>query len=76
MGEYRRCSTNCMHSANVLASADAVQVTMEDLQSVEAVARVDPKVIEQCVISGIPEKDMHKVYCDGMNLVVFGVRCL
>ena len=49
---------------------------MEDLQSVEAVARVDPKVIEQCVISGIPEEDMYKVYCDGMNLVTFGVRCL
>ncbi len=37
---------------------------MEDLQIVEHMVRKDPKVIEQCVISGIPEKDMHKVYCD------------
>ena len=37
---------------------------MEDLQIVEHVARVDPKVIEQCVLSGIPKEDMHKVYCD------------
>lgn len=37
---------------------------MEDLQIVEHVVRKDPKVIEQCVISGIPAEDMHKVYCD------------
>lgn len=37
---------------------------MEDLQAVEHVCRKDPKVIEQCVISGIPAEDMHKVYCD------------
>ena len=37
---------------------------MEDLQIVEHVVRQDPKVIEQCVISGIPREDMHKVYCD------------
>jgi hypothetical protein len=37
---------------------------MEDLQIVEHVCRKDPKVIEQCVISGIPKEDMHKVYCD------------
>jgi len=37
---------------------------MEDLQIVETVVRKDPKVIEQCVISGIPAEDMHKVYCD------------
>jgi len=39
---------------------------MEDLQIVEHVVRKDPKVIEQCVISGIPATDMHKVYCDRM----------
>ncbi|KAI6716915.1 hypothetical protein JHW43_000648 [Diplocarpon mali] len=39
-------------------------ITMEDLQIVEHVVRKDPKVIEQCVISGIPAEDMHKVYCD------------
>jgi primary-amine oxidase len=39
-------------------------ITMEDLQIVEHVCRKDPKVIEQCVISGIPKEDMHKVYCD------------
>lgn len=51
-------------------SIDGVQpiVTMEDLQAVEAVARVDPKVIEQCVISGIAEEDMHKVYCDAWTI--------
>ena len=37
---------------------------MEDLQLVEHVVRVDPKVIEQCEIIGIPKEDMHKVYCD------------
>jgi primary-amine oxidase len=37
---------------------------MEELQAVEHVARKDPKVIEQCEISGIPKEDMHKVYCD------------
>lgn len=40
------------------------QITMEDLQIVETVVRKDPKVIEQCVILGIPPEDMHKVYCD------------
>ena len=44
--------------------ADELQITMEDLQIVEHVVRKDPKVIEQCVISGIPKEDMHKVYCD------------
>ncbi|KAK0708572.1 copper amine oxidase [Lasiosphaeris hirsuta] len=39
-------------------------ITMEELQLVEHIARKDPKVIEQCVISGIPAEDMHKVYCD------------
>ncbi|TEY44689.1 hypothetical protein BOTCAL_0346g00070 [Botryotinia calthae] len=45
---------------------DGVQplITMEDLQIVEHVVRKDPKVIEQCVLSGIPAEDMHKVYCD------------
>ena len=37
---------------------------MEDLQIVEHICREDPKVVEQCVISGIPIEDMHKVYCD------------
>ncbi|AEO64396.1 uncharacterized protein THITE_2110511 [Thermothielavioides terrestris NRRL 8126] len=37
---------------------------MEELQLVEHVVRKDPKVIEQCVISGIAPEDMHKVYCD------------
>lgn len=39
-------------------------ITMEDLQEVEHVVRKDRKVIEQCGILGIPEEDMHKVYCD------------
>ena len=37
---------------------------MEDLQIVEHVVRIDPKVIEQCGIIGIPKEDMNKVYCD------------
>jgi primary-amine oxidase len=39
-------------------------ITMEELQAVEHIIRKDPKVIEQCEISGIPKEDMHKVYCD------------
>ncbi|KAF7516775.1 hypothetical protein G7054_g14024 [Neopestalotiopsis clavispora] len=39
-------------------------ITMEELIAVEHVCRKDPKVIEQCKLSGIPEEDMHKVYCD------------
>ncbi|KAI0178701.1 copper amine oxidase [Hypoxylon sp. FL1284] len=39
-------------------------ITMEELQLVEHICRKDPKVIEQCEISGIPKEDMHKVYCD------------
>ncbi|KAI2609918.1 copper amine oxidase [Hypoxylon fragiforme] len=39
-------------------------ITMEELKTVEHVCRKDPKVIEQCEISGIPKEDMHKVYCD------------
>ena len=44
---------------------------MEDLQAVEHVVRRDPKVIEQCVISGIPKEDMHKVYCDREHTSMF-----
>ncbi|KAL7622590.1 peroxisomal copper amine oxidase [Parahypoxylon ruwenzoriense] len=39
-------------------------ITMEELLLVEHICRKDPKVIEQCEISGIPKEDMHKVYCD------------
>ncbi|KAI8961224.1 copper amine oxidase [Daldinia sp. FL1419] len=39
-------------------------ITMEELVLVEHICRKDPKVIEQCEISGIPKEDMHKVYCD------------
>ncbi|OJD11383.1 hypothetical protein AJ78_07833 [Emergomyces pasteurianus Ep9510] len=39
-------------------------ITMEDLNAVEAMARKDPQIIEQCGIIGIPPEDMHKVYCD------------
>ncbi|KAI1086003.1 copper amine oxidase [Rostrohypoxylon terebratum] len=39
-------------------------ITMEELKNVEYTVRKDPKVIEQCVISGIPKEEMHKVYCD------------
>ena len=43
---------------------------MEDLQIVEHIARVDPKVIEQCRLIGIPKEDMHKVYCDRMWKII------
>lgn len=39
---------------------------MDDLKVVELVVRKDPKVVEQCLISGIAAEDMHKVYCDRM----------
>ncbi|PGH09026.1 hypothetical protein AJ79_05821 [Helicocarpus griseus UAMH5409] len=39
-------------------------ITMEDLNAVEALARNDPRIIEQCEIIGIPKEDMDKVYCD------------
>ncbi|KAH0610064.1 uncharacterized protein H6S33_012610 [Morchella sextelata] len=39
-------------------------LTVEDLQGTEKIIRANPKVIEQCAILGIPEKDMRKVYCD------------
>ncbi|KAI1757986.1 peroxisomal copper amine oxidase [Xylaria castorea] len=39
-------------------------ITMEELMAVEHVCRQDPKVIEQCEISGIPKENMDKVYCD------------
>lgn len=39
-------------------------ITMEDLKVVEIAVRKDPKVIQQCEISGVPRSDMHKVYCD------------
>ncbi|EAA31244.1 peroxisomal copper amine oxidase [Neurospora crassa] len=47
-----------------LAEGQQPILTMEELQLVEHIARKDPKVIEQCKISGIPEEDMDKVYCD------------
>jgi primary-amine oxidase len=40
------------------------QITMEELLIAEHICRTDPKVIEQCELSGIPRSDMHKVYCD------------
>lgn len=43
---------------------------------VEHICRKDPKVIEQCIISGIPREDMHKVYCDRMcHLLQFVLIC-
>ncbi|KAI0163918.1 peroxisomal copper amine oxidase [Xylariaceae sp. FL1272] len=39
-------------------------ITMEELMAVEHVCRKDTKVIEQCILSGVPKEDMHKVYCD------------
>lgn len=44
-------------------------ITMEDLNAVEALARKDPKIIEQCGIIGIPPEDMYKIYCDRMYSV-------
>ncbi|KAF3806807.1 Copper amine oxidase 1 [Colletotrichum gloeosporioides] len=39
-------------------------ITMEELQIVEHICRTDERVIEQCVLSGVPRHEMHKVYCD------------
>jgi primary-amine oxidase len=47
---------------------------MEELVAVEHICRKDPKVIEQCELSGIPKEEMHKVYCDPW--VSFPKRCL
>jgi Cu2+-containing amine oxidase len=54
----------CLESIIGRPGADNYQITIEDLQLVETIARKDPKVIEQCGIIGIPPEDMHKVYCD------------
>jgi primary-amine oxidase len=35
---------------------------------VEHVCRKDPKVIEQCIISGIAKENMDKVYCDAWTI--------
>ncbi|ODV97431.1 hypothetical protein PACTADRAFT_66471 [Pachysolen tannophilus NRRL Y-2460] len=39
-------------------------LTVEDMQSTQDIIRADPSVIEQCVISGVPKDQMHKIYCD------------
>ena len=56
-----------MNPSSLSASADFFKkkVTFEDLLEAEDVARKDFAVIEQCIISGIPRENMHKVYCDG-----------
>ncbi|CAH0019494.1 unnamed protein product [Clonostachys rhizophaga] len=43
-------------------------ITLEELIAVEHVCRKDPKVIEQCIISGIAKEDMDKVYCDAWTI--------
>ncbi|ODV61269.1 amine oxidase [Ascoidea rubescens DSM 1968] len=49
-----------------LKTTEGVQpiLTVEDLQTTESIIRKDPRVIEQCVISGVPADKMHEVYCD------------
>jgi len=39
-------------------------ITMEDLVETEKVVRENKRVIEQCILSGIPEEEMDKVFCD------------
>lgn len=36
--------------------------------AVEHICRTDPRVIEQCVLSGIPAESMHKIYCDAWTI--------
>lgn len=36
--------------------------------AVEHICRKDPKVIEQCTLSGVPPSDMHKIYCDAWTI--------
>ncbi|KAF4121384.1 primary-amine oxidase [Geosmithia morbida] len=43
---------------------EIMKITMEELAIVEEKVRVDPRVIEQCEISGVSRDEMHKVYCD------------
>lgn len=43
-------------------------LTIEDLQITEKIVRKSPKVIEQCVLSGIPASDMDKIYCDSWSI--------
>jgi primary-amine oxidase len=50
-------------------------ITMEELQQVEHIVRKDPKVIEQCEISGIPREEMDKVYCDRKLAGICFVSC-
>lgn len=53
-----------------LRKLDALQpiLTAADLQNTEDIIRKDPNVIEQCVLSGVPASDMHKVYCDAWTI--------
>lgn len=43
-------------------------LTPSDLQNTEDIVRSDPRVIEQCEISGIPKEEMKNVYCDAWTI--------
>lgn len=53
-----------------LRKTDSVQpiLTPADLQLTEDIIRADPAVIDQCVQSGVPREDMHKIYCDAWTI--------
>lgn len=60
--------TLCLTGSKILtwSQIEGVQpiLTVDDLQKVEEIVRLDPEVIKQCEIIGIPASDMDKVYCD------------
>lgn len=43
-------------------------ITPDDLRASEEIVRNDPRVIEQCVLSGIPKEDMDSVCCDAWTI--------
>ncbi|GMM28041.1 hypothetical protein DAMA08_007570 [Martiniozyma asiatica (nom. inval.)] len=50
-------------SVQPLAAVQPI-LTVEDLVGTEEIIRKDPRVIEQCVLSGVPADKMDQVYCD------------
>ena len=52
-------------------------ITVEDLVETEKVVRKNKRVIEQCILSGIPEEEMDKVFCDRKSYPMqsHSIRC-
>lgn len=72
-GKYGVCQGICDITKKEVITSDSVEnvfpiLLFEDLCNTIEWARKNPKVIEQCVISGIKEDEMHKVYCDAWTI--------